>query len=391
MGAKPLKTVGDFDRDEIHELAMRSIVHDPARFQTRAEIDMEVVNAWVKAVRLFQSTGGKEGSPLTAWPPVLVKELPDGTRFLSDGFHRWALYEKLRKSYIRAIIEPGEDEGDVLLKGIKANLDNLKFRAVTEADRVHAVKQMIRSERFRDWPDNGIARICGFGASASVTRIRLRLATEEGIPLPERVKRLRKDGSWTGQTSPYRLVTPSGKPRLQESSSPGQSTKYSASIKGENIYLGRDKAKAIARLDSLLADVSQFHDESRSRFAPTTSHGFLIWLTNRGIPGYCNPQEVSICQQGVAVKGARLFPVSEMTLDAFLRTIGVMLIYRKHAGETASERMIVVGYLRGCPSIGRILSVLDSEPFPIEHLTPEQLLAEFGPRPDGPTATAGQP
>jgi hypothetical protein len=380
MGAKPLKTVGDFDRDEIHELAMAKIEHDPARFQTRAEIDMEVVNAWVKAVRLFQSTGGKEGSPLTAWPPVLVKELPDGRLFLADGFHRWDLYRKLGRKSIRAIIEPGEDDGDVLLRGIKANLDNLKFRAVTEKDRVHSVEMMIRNEEFRTWGDRLLARICGV-KSERVKKIRNRLCDQEGIALPDRIKVFRRDGTWSGIWKPYRQQQ-RGIPAISVGRV-GRNRKHlqhTARVDGETISLGSDAERAEIKLAGLL----DARREIKASLSDTYS--FIVWLNNHGVAA-SGENTAGCIVGGILVADAVLFQVSDETFSSMLQSIGKCLIYRKVGG--AARRLILVGY----PSraISQVIKYLSNQPVPIELLTPEQVVAEFGPRPDGPTAPAGQP
>lgn len=364
MGAKKLQAVGDFDRDEIHELAMDAIEHDPARFQTRAEIDMEVVNAWVKAVK-------KDDVPIKAWPPVQVTQLPDGRLVLTDGFHRWELHRKLGRKSIRAVIVPGEDEGDVLLKGIKANLDNLKFRAVTEADRMHAAKMMVRHEEFRLRSNKWLGEVCGLMVP-TVVKIRNRLRDQEGIPIPDRVKVILKDGSIRWQ---HYSLTKGKKPHLSlNNKKAGQGRPdFRASVDGKNVYLGTGPEQAETRLSEIL----EGRESGRKALSNPQGGIFVGWLNRRGVPAVGD--RVTYRNLGGFLMGNTIaFPFSDENRGSFLVALGEALLYRKAGG--CANAIILVGYRGGwdIPSF----EVMANEPLPIRVLTPEQVVAEFGPKSD---------
>src|SRR4051812_48739790 len=104
-------------RHHEESVKMKWIVILPESFQTRETLDK---GRSLRYGRAFQS-----GS---VFPPVILKELPDGRRILVDGFHRVDFHIALGLTTIKAVIEPADPddphcgpEAQGILRGIQAN------------------------------------------------------------------------------------------------------------------------------------------------------------------------------------------------------------------------------------------------------------------------------
>jgi hypothetical protein len=350
----------------VPDLSMKQVIHDPARFQTRAVIDKARVKKWARLIR--------DGlADLKAWPAVHVIELPDGSLVLSDGFHRWDLYVQLRKASIRAMIFRAESTADVLVRGITENLIQATAMKVSEDDKQHAAKMMIRDEECRMWSDKLIGRTCGL-ASTTVRRIRLNLYGTEGIPIPARVRVFRSDGTRTNRWMPYRL-RPGGKPTLTKNT---KSSRYLARINGKQMDFGLDVGTAVERLE-------REHERLAGQQAALTSRDtFSKWLMTQRIysSGFGG---VDTLLPARVVGSAVLVPLPTTTTVEIRAAVGSVILAVKDGMQMG--RVILVGLhpTHKYPSL--CLSCLPADPVPMEFMTPDDVVAEFGP--GGPSHVAG--
>jgi hypothetical protein len=373
MGAQKLNVVTPH---EVQKLSLDAIEVLPELLQTRADISP----AWVKryADRLFD----------TEPPPVVVFRTPDGRMVLSAGFHRyharWHFVELLRKAgkpwqhakFIPAIVKEGTIQ-DALLFSIEDNLTEFhEGREVSENDRMHAAAMMIRNGAGEpgagtwDWSDMEIGRRCGLGKTTA-RKIRFGLRDEENVPLPSVIHSF-KDGKPTGKTVAYGRL-PDGKPRIiYTKSSDGWRDDFKASIGGKKVYLGSDYSQAEAKLDSLLAS------REKTRAALDTPVHFRAWLMLKRI--HARGLKGSESKLGGSVVGnVLMLAVPSGDQDVILREIGRGAVLRHRLPNF--RRIMLVGYFDKISST-MTQAIEDVSPF-LEFMTPEEVVAEFGPKEAG--------
>ncbi len=336
---------------------MKDIKVLPEMFQTRDGLNMKIVNIYSKRMM----TG--------AFPPVLVYRLPDGKLVLADGFHRHAASKSLKRDKIKAIVREGTVE-DAILAGLKANQEIVDERALTMADKAHAVKVMLRNETFRDWPDRQIAALTGAGRQ-SVPKLRLQLSEEEDIAIPDRVRTF-KDGKPTSFTYSYRkpwAATGGGGPVRTRMFASDRYDGCYAKINGKHTYLGQDPeaaAKAlevtqqeIVALNRILADVGNFSDWLVKRGVVTTSHDSLFG--------------------GILVGGivAKLVPNADY--EATIKGVGWSQLV--HAESGGSLKPVLIGYFGSMKGLGgKVVSVAAQLAAPPRFMTPEEFVEAFKPK-----------
>lgn len=371
MGASKRKALTTITEYEEQELSLAAIEWLPESLQVRENLD----KGWV----LEYSRGYAKGDP---FPPVLVYRLPkdedhpDGRLVLADGFHRVDAARSIGLKSIRAQIREGTIT-DALLAAIEGNTATFhRGRKFEEADRQNAVGLMIRNEETRVWSDVEISRRCAVGAS-TVTRIRLRMSTTDGIPIPNKVKKFDMKGNWTGKWSSYRKK--SSVPSL----SPNGHGTYGARIGGSRYSFGGNLDKAKERLGYVVQQI-----ESNRHFL-SAGNQFVVWLTRRGIPARGLTMDESVVG-GIIVGDSLLCPASCCDSDSIFKCIGELVVASKSMGR--DFRKIVVGYLPNHPGrSSQIVGIMCRDPDPIEFMTPEELVAEFGPKDQTEPSVEGAP
>jgi hypothetical protein len=361
MGAN-LKAVGMQDDPEIHVLSIKSIIIRPDLLQTREKLDPEIVALYAQWTR--------NGDP---FPPVLVYQDPISKEYwLADGFHRVEARRKAGRKYagtVRAIIRVGTIT-DALLDGIAANLDKTNIRKVTDEDRVTAVKKMIRNGAGEpgkgtwDWSDNEIGRVCGYSSRNSVRISRGRLLAAEGVPLPDRIYEFR-DGAKTGATRPYCSRAggvPAMTPRI------GKKSVRVVSNGVQRCYANSDSAR-------VAIDAAR---EARRDFSGMASRprDFRLWLAARRV-GALAMDMVHSWYAGSIVGDAAVYSIDEPTFDSVMIVIARSIFAR--AKLQGLRRTILIGYFSGTAASN---VAADARGLGYEFMTPEEFVAEFGPKDD---------
>lgn len=348
---------------ETREVLLKDIEILPDRHQTRARTDMRIVSVYGKAM-----AGG------SVFPPAVVFRTPDGRLILADGFHRVEARKRLGFRNVMATIREGTAE-DAIIFGIRANFSPDNIREVTPDDRKHAVELMIRSETFREWSDTGIAEACG--ACTKTVRIsRNELRDAENIPLPDRVRYI-KNGQPTGRTGLYKTSSTTGVPAIFRK----HDGSYSAKVHGRQVYLGRDAVAARNKVQSVL----NAYGEVATEWRKVSQEHLGAWLTRRGILFNGRGQGNTLVG-GVRVGESLVFTVGYSDFDSVLAAIGRAVI--GHAEAPDSSRIIVIGYLKstasGASNVGRLITAASLLSPPVEFMTPEEFIAEFGGTPEEP-------
>jgi hypothetical protein len=347
---KPRKPLTKIVQPDVRMLSIDGMKVCPDLLQTRDGTDIRVSQVYAKA----KATG-------SVFPPVRVMD--DGTDFwLYDGFTRVHAWKSLGLAQIEAVVRKGTVD-EALLLGIEANFNPDNIREVKENDRQHAVELMICNEQFRVWSDTEIGRRCGLGGH-TVMKMRLRLNETLGIPLPERVLAF-QDGSPNGRTRRYRQPKGLIQTRLAD-----DQCRYSVCDGGKVKDLGRDLGKA----SELYQEITRKREEMATVLGDNWK--FRDWLMRRRIHATSVPPEVHV-SGGTLIGSALIQAIASPDMVTFLASSARLLYGR--AAQRGVSRAILVGYIIGADSkISRLLP--DASALGIEVMTPEEFVAEFGPK-----------
>lgn len=342
---KPLTKIVEF---ETRDVSFRELNVLPDLYQTRAKTDIRFVQAYSRKMA--------EGN---RFPPAVAFRLPDRQLILADGYHRAAARKSLGFTNILTTIRPGTAQ-DAIIFGIKANFDQDNIREVTKGDRKHAVEIMIRDGTFRQWSNRAISKRCGV-SSAFVATLRVGLFGTEKVPIPAMVKHVGDDGIETGRLRPYAYNSTS-QPRVYVG---GRGC--TARINGEVIYLGTNYDDACKKAASLAAKTIV------NLAALQRTSNFRAWLTQNRVHGASRGRGKL---GGLLIRGDLVFPIHDASQDGVVKGVGLAVLARVESPEI--NRVILVGYFGS--SIGVDVVALASRlPEPVEFMTPEELVAEFGP------------
>jgi hypothetical protein len=341
---------------EVQELSLDAMEVLPEMLQTRAKLDM----AFVKHYADLEAKG------ISPMPPGLAYHTPDDRLLLADGFHRHAAKLHLRLRSMPCIVRDGTVQ-DALLAGIAANLDPLNSRKVELDDRRRSAEMMIRDDAFRVWPDIQISRRVGL-CRATIAQVRLSMRDRESIPIPDRVIRF-KDGKPSEIMVPYsRLQKKIGD--LPVLTYIPASKLYRACVDGKLFYLGSDVDIASEKLKKIVECKVSYNDTLRS------AGNFHDWLTKRGIAWDSEPRW---SLGGTSVGDAILLRVPDADYDGVLREVGRGVLIRQESA--GSKRVVLVGYFGSLKGLGgQAVQCARELPQRIEFMTPEELVAEFGPK-----------
>lgn len=367
MSAKKLKAKTTITEFEERPLGLSNIEWHPELLQVRENLD----KGWV----LEYSRGYAKGDP---FPPVLVYQLspdeehPQGRLVLADGFHRVDAARSIGLKEIRAQIREGTIT-DALLAALEANTAAFhRGRKFEEADRKHAAELMIRNQDpggTWDWSDNEIGRRVSL-SPCSVKKLRNALMAREGVPIPEKVRRF-KNGTLDGTWVKYKRTQRENRVPSSTSSRGGRIS-YRANLDGRVLRLGSNADIASARLQEIKNDT----DELQRIFADHSA--FIVWLLRRNIyyqiiPSSCFP--LNGCYHGTAA----FHPIASINVNEILGVIGRLLLVR--AAMPTINRTIAIGYI-GAASGKTGALIPHAERLGIEFMTPDEFLAEFGPKGD---------
>jgi hypothetical protein len=335
---------------DVQTLGIKNLRICPEMLQVRAVTDMGVCKRYSEA----KAAG-------SVFPPVLVYF--DGEdHWLADGFHRVRAYEILGLREIKAVVRRGTVD-DALLGAIEENGDDRVDRKLNDEDRKHAAEIMIR--RFTNWSDNEISKRTGCNKGV-VKIVRLRLKESEGILLPDRVLAF-SNGKPNGKSTKYKPQPGTIRKLEHTTRHGGPRTSLHVRLDGDKFYLGSDERDAQKKLD-----IIREQRESARQALSSMSH-LGEWLGSRriissGIPTF----------GGFRVDDAIIQAIADTTVDSYHSAFSRVLHARSAVGAT---RAILIGYVRSNAQITKFLPI--AAKFGIKVMTPEELVAEFGPKGDG--------
>jgi hypothetical protein len=357
---KPSIPVREFEEQE---LSMRVIEVLPEFFQTRENTDA----GWV----LDYSKGYAKGDPI---PPGLVYELPDGRLVMVDGFHRHAARVKLGLKTMRCQVRKGT-ETEAILAGIEANRAKYhKGRPYTEGDATAAAEKLILNgvgrpgEGSWDWSDTEIGRVAGLSRE-TVRYARMRFLESRGIPLPDRV-RVFENGIPGVRHHPYkRPPNTAGVARVTELSD----GTFGIRVDGKHSRLGSSRREADSFRSRIIAE------RQPALASLGDSAHFREWLGARRVAASgVLPGEFAL--GGLRVRDSYVYPLPADDLGAMLAGVGRCCLAASQLGWV--QRTILCCYHPGPGVVARCRSLAASLTPPVEFLTPDELIAEFGGTPD---------
>lgn len=265
-----------------------------SRVQPRSGLIQQAIDDYAIAMR----DGAK-------FPPIVVFENGEGSYLLAHGFHRYRAALKAGLAEISAEVEKGDlHDAKLFAAGANRAQDKIGMRW-TNKDKRHAVEMLLGDEKWRDKSDRWIAQVVGVGHEL-VRSMRPQLASDASSKRvgldgksrpahkPRKVKGEKNEGlhvhgndAKTSSGDEARKSEGRGDPEEGDrtsfdsegagKSSDGDSTTSKMDRSGENIDWG-EKAKEIKKkisklvkefdgyedkLDSLLAEIRDFHEFSR--------------------------------------------------------------------------------------------------------------------------------
>jgi hypothetical protein len=349
---------------EVQMVPLRDIEVLPEQLQSRAGTDPEIVRVYSERRR------GKPGQPGSPFPPVLIY-IVDGRWLLADGFHRCGAAEKLGEETIPAIVRRGTMT-DAILAGGEINMSKENLRGYQEADRRRFAELLIRNgagkpgEGSWDWSDAELA--LRSGCSQPTIHSRRAALRAAGVPIPEKVKAF-GGGIWTGRWRRYRTSRTTGKLAIHKTRTGAPRVCFD----GRDISLSRNPDIAAEQIESIM------EGRKSQRATLVRYKDFKRWLELRGV--VTEAARSMDGPPGLKVGESRLLLVADPTNELIRRAIGDALLHAKRSD--APTRLIVVGYFGGCHvTTSQLINLARKPPIPIEFMTPEEVVAEFGPKPE---------
>lgn len=344
------------------ELNIARITADP-KLQSRVEMDMNHV----------KHLSGLMDIGVDLRPIVVFLE---GTIYwLADGFHRLRAHKnKLGVDSIWAYVIQGTKR-DAILYSASANLENSK--PTSKEDRRKAAMMVLADPECFSWSDSEIGRRCGL-APSSIARVRLDYCKETGIDLPEQVVNFRRG---VNVLTPYkrRARKPINREPLKMRSVNHRGKKtYRVSVNGKYINLGSDEETAARKLLAIRHETNTY--EAISLY----EQPFMDFLMRRGIAS----QRGTSVQNCLHIDNAIVALLPNFDYRSTVEAIGRLVLALKSC--YAESRLIIVCHRPHNPhgSMTSLIRMAGLNPLPIEFLTPEEMVAEFGPKggadqPDG--------
>jgi hypothetical protein len=358
------------DGGEIQVVALKSITVRPELTQVRAEVDGD----WIKIIADGYVRGADIPAILCARIVVGEERRPDpdweGMLLLIDGHHRYAAAkDRAKLKTIRAQIKDFTLE-EALLAALEANTAKYHMgRKFEDADRRRTVEMMIRNEEMRTWPDTRIAKITG-ASIVTVRTVRVRLSETGGVPLPDKVRVFHGDhpsDTWR------RYRNDPSSPAVYDRSRGGGAGCFTARVDGKMTRLPQDKESAEATASSLM--------ERRSWARKMLNNGgaFRGYLAVRHIiTDGLHPTEFPM--GGLRLGDTYIIPAAEPGL--WPKALAACLLAIK--ALPWAKRFIICTQVNSNGILFHCRALAALPPYPVEFLTPEELVAEFAPKADDP-------
>ena len=302
--------------------------------------------------------------PAKANPALLV----------ADGFHRVKAYRSKGRTSIPGFVIDGT-ESDAILYSVSANLAN--SQPTGKEDRRKAVEMMLADAEFFTWGDGEIGRRCGVGITTTA-KYRREYCSRLGIPLPTQVK-IFGDGALI-RVSPYGPLAIRGEgPASTRVLGKPRGKYYRVRIKGRDYHLGKDREAAEAKLAEIASRNAAVRDtDPVARVKLGQPFDAAAWLARRSVPATVIPVAISPTG-GIEIGSAVAVGVDNPDFDAIVRAIGVLSLLAKVTGHS---RAVVICYRDAMGgNLTRLREIAALPPNPIEFMTPEEVVAEFGPKP----------
>lgn len=347
---------------------------DPERLQSRVETDPEHIRMLAEVLERVEDLN----------PVVVFRDPETGKYMLADGFHRHGAYKKHRRDCIPAYVVRGTID-DAIQYSASANLEFSKPPSIE--DKKKACRMLLATPDGFYWSTGLLARNCGLSRS-TVTAVRQQYCSQLGVPLPAEVKFSRPDAD------PYEPIetkdSRTGRPRFVKG------------IGGKVVYLSNDREIAREKLKAIMDErrglymrsVASSRERCSAPPVPSAAKGlatlggssFSERLRRRGVECVAVSALAPIpqCRAIAIAREAVCIPISACTADELFRAVGLAAILRKIGHFSFASRWIVCCdemAIDGYPAW--IAAKAADGPDPIEFMTPEELVAEFGPKAGG--------
>lgn len=321
---------------------------DPERLQSRVETDPEHIRNLAEVL-----DRGEELRPV-----VVFQEPETGRYMLADGFHRHGAYKKHRRPSIPAyVVQGGIDEA--VKFSASANLEFSKAPSIE--DRKKAIRMLLSQPGTSGWPIYRLASHCG-ASDRLTSQVRINWFAERGMPVP--------------QKNPDPLE-PIAKTKVTETGE--KRTIYIKTIKNQKVNLGSDYSSAKASLVEI----------ERSR---TLGAIAMLWGNGRDLGENLRMNAIKCsaisaepyCRRlaGQLINGDVVCVSADCSnTDGIYKAVGLLALVMKALPKGSVARAIICRTANFGSSIAaEVASIASNPPYPIEFMTPEELVAEFGPK-----------
>ena len=158
--------------------------------QPRESMDPTTIEEYASRMRFDEQVGAILDPKGEAFPPILVFEAEDGSKWLADGFHRVSAAREAGIAQILARVEPGSQR-DAFVRSLSVNAQHGLRR--TNADKRRAVERALFDAQIVTYTDAWIAELCDV-SRPFVSSQRKRLEREQSIDFQDRL--LQQNGDW---------------------------------------------------------------------------------------------------------------------------------------------------------------------------------------------------
>ena len=158
--------------------------------QPRESMDPTTIEEYASRMRFDEQVGAILDPKGEAFPPILVFEAEDGSKWLADGFHRVSAAREAGIAQILARVEPGSQR-DAFVRSLSVNAQHGLRR--TNADKRRAVERALFDTQIVTYTDAWIAELCDV-SRPFVSSQRKRLEREQSIDFQDRL--LQQNGDW---------------------------------------------------------------------------------------------------------------------------------------------------------------------------------------------------
>ena len=158
--------------------------------QPRESMDPSTIDEYASRMRFDEGAGAILDPKGEAFPPILVFESEDGSKWLADGFHRVSAARQAGIEKISALIERGTRR-DAFVRSLSVNAQHGLRR--TNADKRRAVERALFDDQLITYTDAWLAELCDV-SRPFVTNQRKRLERDASIAFQPKLRQ--QNGDW---------------------------------------------------------------------------------------------------------------------------------------------------------------------------------------------------